>query len=344
MNSYDSFKITLPLKKIFAVSKGSATSKTNLLTVMNNRYIGEASCSVHYGPSVDEVQQDITRGLSMLGDMESVTSETLEEIRRFNIDPIAKSAIMGMVLNYLSGESKRYPWEILSLGTPVGIKSSFTISIEKPDQMIQSMTESEFPILKIKMGNEEDLMLLDVLDNLNGKDVRIDANGGWSCAKAEEMIFHLYKKGIRVIEQPTEAEFVKEWQHMKPKSMQDMVLVMDEGLDTTEDFEKYKEHIDGVNIKMEKCGGILEGVDIANRAREADKKVMLGCMVESSIGIAQSVYMSSRADFFDLDGPLLLENDIARGIKYEREQIEVDREIIGGPKLNREILEQYIQE
>jgi L-alanine-DL-glutamate epimerase-like enolase superfamily enzyme len=344
MINYDSFKVTLPLKKAFAVSKGSTTTKTNLLTVMNNRYNGEASCSVHYGPSVEEVQQDIATGLALLSETDTIGVETLEAIRRFNIDPIAKSAIMGMVLNYLSGESKRYPWEILSLGTPVGIKSSFTISIEKPDQMIQTMTETDFPILKIKMGNEEDLMLLDVFDNLEGKDVRIDANGGWSCAKAEEMIFHLYKKGIRVIEQPTDAEFVKEWPHMKAKSMKDMTLVMDEGLNTAEDFEQYKEYIDGVNIKMEKCGGILEGLDIANRAREADKKVMLGCMVESSVGIAQSVYMSSRADFFDLDGPLLLETDIARGIHYEREQIEVDREIIGGPKLNREILEQYIQE
>ncbi len=344
MNQFDAFKVTLPLKKTFAVSKGSATSKTNLLTVMNNRYIGEASSSVHYGPTVDQVQQDITTGLKLLSEIESVSIDTLEEIRRFNIDPIAKSALMGMVLNYLSGESGRYPWEILSLGTPVGIKSSFTISIEKPDQMIQSIAEADFPILKIKMGNEEDLMLLDALDSIQGKDVRIDANGGWSCAKAEEMIFHLYKKGIRVIEQPTEAEFVKEWPHMKPKSIKDLTLVMDEGLDTADDFDRYKEFIDGVNIKMEKCGGILEGVEIAQRAQRAGKKVMLGCMVESSVGIAQSVYMSSRADFFDLDGPLLLESDIARGINYEREQIEVDREIIGGPKLNREILEKYIQE
>ncbi|MBD3331334.1 hypothetical protein GF356_00670, partial [candidate division GN15 bacterium] len=66
MINYDSFKITLPLKKAFAVSKGSTTTKTNLLTVMNNRYNGEASCSVHYGPSVEEVQQDIATGLTLL--------------------------------------------------------------------------------------------------------------------------------------------------------------------------------------------------------------------------------------------------------------------------------------
>ena len=71
---------------------------------------------------------------------------------------------------------------------------------------------------------------------------------------------------------------------------------------------------------------------------------MLGCMVESSVGIAQSIYMSSLADYYDLDGPQLLETDIASGIKYDRETIEVDREIIGGPKLKRDVVEKYIQE
>ena len=95
---------------------------------------------------------------------------------------------------------------------------------------------------------------------------------------------------------------------------------------------------------MEKCGGIIEGIKTATQAHQDDKKVMLGCMVESSVGIAQSVYMSAHADYFDLDGPLLLEDDIASGIRYDRESIEVDREIIGGPKLKRDVVEKYIND
>ncbi|MEW5995280.1 MAG: enolase C-terminal domain-like protein, partial [Candidatus Zixiibacteriota bacterium] len=131
--------------------------------------------------------------------------------------------------------------------------------------------------------------------------------------------------------------------HLKGKNEQ-VELIMDEGLNSLRDYRRYAEFIDGVNIKMEKCGGILEGVRIAQQARTDNKKVMLGCMVESSVGIAQSIYMSSQADYFDLDGPLLLEDDIASGIRYDRESIEVDREIIGGPKLRREIVEKYISE
>ncbi len=208
--------------------------------------------------------------------------------------------------------------------------------------MIKAINESPFPIIKVKMGNEEDVQLVDAFKAIKGKEIRVDANGGWSPAKAEEMIYFLARNGIKIIEQPTEPQYVKDWPHMKAKNTE-VELILDEGLNTVEDFEQHFESVDGVNIKMEKCGGIIEGIQIAGRALEENKKVMLGCMVESSVGIAQSVYMSAMADYCDLDGPQLLENDIASGIMYQKELIEVDREIIGGPKLKRELVDKYIQ-
>jgi L-alanine-DL-glutamate epimerase-like enolase superfamily enzyme len=157
------------------------------------------------------------------------------------------------------------------------------------------------------------------------------------------MIFHLARAGVTVIEQPTDISSVNEWPHLKGNNEQ-VELVLDEGVAVLQDYEEHKDNIDGVNIKMEKSGGILEAVKIARQARDDKNKVMLGCMVGSSVGIAQSIYMSSLADYHDLDGPQLLEDDIASGIKYERESIRVDREIIGGPKLKRDVIEKYIQE
>jgi L-alanine-DL-glutamate epimerase-like enolase superfamily enzyme len=339
----ESFKVSIPLKKKFAISKGEAEVKTNLLTMMNNRYYGEAAGSVYYGPSVEELEADIITGIEKLNKSKEINLGTLEEINGFDISSAARSALMGMVLNFLSGEARRYPWEILSLGSPVGIRSSVTIAIAKPAEMKQAIKDSPYSIIKIKMGNEEDVLVLDVLGQLEGKEIRVDANGGWSCAKAEEMIFHLAGKGVTVIEQPTDIEFIEEWPHLKGKNDQ-VQIIMDEGLSNLEDYRRYRDYIDGVNIKMEKSGGILEAMKIAAQAREDGKKVMLGCMVASSVGIAQSVYMSSQADYFDLDGPLLLESDIARGILYDRESIAVDREIIGGPKLRRDVLQKYISE
>jgi L-alanine-DL-glutamate epimerase-like enolase superfamily enzyme len=336
-------RVALPLKKKFVVSKGSAQVKTNLLTILNNRYFGEASGSVHAGPSVEEIEAGLKKGIEYLQKCTKFDVKILQEIDRLDIPAAARSALMATVLNYISGEARRYPWEILSLGTPIGIRSSVTVSIAKPEEMIEAIKTSDYPIIKIKMGNEDDVHLLDRLDEVTGKNIRVDVNGGWTCAKAEEMIFHLSKKGIVVFEQPTDLESVKEWPHLKGK-IEGVEFIMDEGLNTVDDYKKYTEFIDGVNIKMEKCGGILEGIKIAEKARQDKKKVMLGCMVESSVGIAQSVYMSAFADYFDLDGPLLLEDDIARGIRYDRESIEVDREMIGGPKLKREVVEKYISD
>ena len=94
---------------------------------------------------------------------------------------------------------------------------------------------------------------------------------------------------------------------------------------------------------MEKSGGILAAKAIAEAARADGVKVMLGCMLESSVGISQSVYLSSMADYYDLDSPQHFEMDIARGINYHNEQIEVDREIIGGPKLIRDLVDRFIE-
>ena len=341
MIQLDRVKVALPLKNKFRVSKGETDVKTNVITILNNRYSGEAAGSVHYGPAIEDIETDVQKGMELIEKFDIITIDSLNYVSGFNIKPAAKSALVGMLLNYLSGESRRYPWEILKLGTPVGVKSSITISIEKPSIMIEKIEKCEYPIIKLKMGNEEDVMILDVLDKLKDKDIRIDVNGAWSCAKAEEMVFHLAQKGIKIIEQPTDAEFINEWEHIKGNN-KDVCLIMDEGLNNLEDFKKYSDKIDGVNIKMEKCGGIIEGISIAKAARSENKKVMLGCMVETSVGIAQSIYMSSMADYYDLDGPLLLEDDIALGIQYDKESIEVDREIIGGPKLKRDVFEKYI--
>lgn len=336
------FKVALPLKKKFAVSKGEATVKTNLITILNNRYNGEASGSVYYGPTIEEMEIEINKGLELLSEIKHPKLETLEIIGNWDIHPVAKSALSGMVLNFLSGEAQRYPWEIMDLGTPIGIKSSFTVSIGSLSEMKDAIKNSEYPIIKIKMGHEEDMLLLDMLGQVKDKEIRVDANGGWSCAKAEEMIYYLSQKGVKIIEQPTDKEFVGEWDHLKGQN--DVLLIMDEGLNNLTDYKKYSKFIDGINIKMDKSGGIVESIKLARAAKKENKKVMLGCMVETSIGISQSVYMSSLADYFDLDGPLLLENDIAHGIKYDRESIEVDREIIGGPKLKRDVIKKYIKE
>ncbi|MCB2201868.1 hypothetical protein KQH51_03635 [bacterium] len=343
MIKVDTVKVSLPLKKKFVVSKGQAEVKTNLITVLNNRYSGEASGSVYYGPSIEDIQGDIDRGIAFLSKKKVVDQHTLEEINELDLHPAARSALIAMTLNFISGETNRYPWEILGVGTPVGIRNSVTISINDPDQVRAEIENTEQPIIKLKLGSPHDAEVILMLKDFTNKEVRVDANGAWTLEQAEEMIHGLSVSGVKVIEQPTTPEHIKDWPHLKGKS-EGIELIIDEGLATVSDYESFAEYVDGVNIKMVKSGGVIEAIKVARRAREDKKKVMLGCMVESSVGIAQSIYMSSLGDYYDLDGPQLLTEDIASGISYDKDSIAVDREIIGGPKLKRDIVEKYIQE
>jgi L-alanine-DL-glutamate epimerase-like enolase superfamily enzyme len=199
--------------------------------------------------------------------------------------------------------------------------------------MFEQITNSPYSAIKIKMGLGGDEVLMEKLKEVSGKSLRIDANGGWSPDKAEKMVFYAARLGINIIEQPTGVEHVREWKYIKKRA--NVHLFLDEGLNTIDDYLRYCDYIDGINIKMAKAGGIVEAVKLAKQAKKDHKMVMLGCMVESSVSIASSVYLSSLADLFDLDGPLLLESDIADGIKYDLDKISVDENIIGGPRIKK---------
>ncbi|PWB75966.1 hypothetical protein C3F09_01515 [candidate division GN15 bacterium] len=333
----DVVSVDLPLKKKFAISKGSAVIKTNILTILGERYCGEAAGSVAYGPSPDVMESDLLKGAAALGQARKITPEALAMVDSLSIGSNARAALMGMAVNALSGDSGKLPWEVLGLDSPGRIRTSVTFALLDPATTVERVICSPQSIVKIKMGDSHDEALLDLLKHVRGKEIRVDANGGWSVARAEEMIAQLAKIGVKIIEQPTAEEFVAEWPRLKGAHRQ-VELFMDEGMNTRRDVEEFNSSVDGINIKMAKSGGILEAVRMARAAKKAGKKVMLGCMVESSIGIAPAMYMGSLADYFDLDGPLLLNHDIADGLTYRSDTITVGKTIVGGPVLRQDVI------
>lgn len=266
-----------------------------------------------------------------------VSLSTLDQIDSLEINSAAKMGLIGAALHKLSAVTEVYPWEILKLDEPTDIRTSFTVSLDTPEAMLREISDSIYPVIKVKMGGEEDNTLLNGLKSITGKILRIDANGGWTPEQAERMIYFLDKLEIQFVEQPTMVDFIGEWKHIRGRT--GMKLFIDEGLNSLEDYERYAEFVDGINIKMAKSGGILEAKKIAEAAKRDKKKIMLGCMIESSIGLSQAVYLSSRADYFDLDSPLLLKEDIATGLFYDIEKITVDHTIIGGPRIKEEYLD-----
>lgn len=266
--------------------------------------------------------------------MKNVSGSTLEEINALDINPVTKAGILTAVLHKISGDGNQYPWRVLSVEPPGKIRTSFTVSIDDPIHTREQITSSPYPFIKLKMGSDHDDEIISMLKQISGKIFRIDVNGAWDLARAEKMIYELSRINVEIVEQPTGPEFMHEWPHIKGRSK--ACLMVDEGLFTIDDYGRFCDYVDGVNIKMAKSGGVIEAAKIARRAKKDKKKVMFGCMVESSIAIAQSVYLAALGDLFDLDGPLLLKNDTADGVTYNNEAINVDESIIGGPKMKKE--------
>lgn len=339
--SIDIIRVDLRLKKTFAIAKGSADIKANVLAILGGRFCGEAAGSVAYGPTFEQMENGIRHGISELQSFALTSIDEVKQIDSLNIIPAAKAALMGMAVNAISSKFHKPPWELFGLERPQGVWTTVTFALDNPAVTARQIAESPYPIVKIKMGNAQDTELIELLKSIRGKELRVDANGGWSPEQAEEMISRLARMGVKVIEQPTSPELVSRWPMLKGRNMQ-VELVMDEGMGVLDDFNKFGQYCDGINIKMAKCGGILEGIKLALAAKQSGKKVMLGCMVESSIGIAQAAYMASLADYFDLDGPLLLDKDIASGITYDREHLMLDHDMIGGPVLRHDVVQKQI--
>lgn len=258
----------------------------------------------------------------------------LQEMSNGEYLATVKAAGVTAGLHYLSYNNQKLPWEILGLKAPEKIVTSFTIGIDTVENMVKEIADSKCPILKLKMGFPEELELAERLSDFPNKWFRIDVNGGWTPDRAEEVIYYLKKGNVQILEQPTGLDDVHDWKYLKGRGQ--FLMTIDEGLASIEDYFKFADWVDGINIKMAKSGGAMTARNLARTARKNGTKVMLGCMVESSIGIAPALYMASLADYFDLDGPLLLKNDISDDIKYNVEKIVIEDSLIGGPKIRKD--------
>ncbi len=144
---------------------------------------------------------------------------------------------------------------------------------------------------------------------------RVDANAGWTLEEAMEKIPVLKGLGVELVEQPLAKD---SWEGMKVLYEQSSLpLIADESCVFEQDVEKCKNHFHGINIKLTKCSGITPALRMIKRARELELKIMIGCMNESTIGSAAIAHLAPMADYIDMDGPLLLAEDIASGLTYD---------------------------
>lgn len=192
--------------------------------------------------------------------------------------------------------------------------TDYTIGIDTIEKMVEKMLEKPWPVYKIKLGTENDIAIIEALRKHTDVPFRIDANAGWQAEEALGKIAALKDLGVEFIEQPLAKD---NWEGMKwLYERSPLPLYADESCVAENDVEKCAGHFHGINIKLTKCSGLTPALRMIKKARELNMGVMVGSMNESSIGSAAIAHLQSLIDHMDADGPLLLKEDVAKGLDY----------------------------
>lgn len=230
----------------------------------------------------------------------------------------AKAALDIALLDWIGKRQKLPLWKFLGLDRNDAPVTTFSIGIDKAEVVKQKVKEAEaYPVLKVKVGLANDEEMIAAVRSATDKPLRVDANEGFKSKEAAvEKINWLEKQKVEFIEQPLPAANLEDMNWIRKRVH--MPIFADEACLHAGDIAKLAPHFDGVNIKIDKCGGLLEGMRMIQVARSLGLKVMLGCMVSSSAAITAAAQISPMVDYADLDGFLLIANDPYEGVKVEQ--------------------------
>ncbi|CAN5636876.1 dipeptide epimerase [soil metagenome] len=289
-----------------------------LLDEEGNEGWGEAAATPFYGETAETVTAILPRLGAALADAAAGDPFAIERIeqalgRVIGRNPAAKSAISA-ALHDLVGKRLGQPvWRLWGLDPGDAPRSSFTIGIDELEVMRGKVREAvDYPILKIKVGTERDEAILRMIrEEAPQKPLYVDANTAWTVKQAIEAVAMLREFGVEFVEQPLPKGDIEGLRLLRERSP--LPIFVDESCETSADIPRLAGAVDGVNIKLAKCGSLREAIRIVHCARAHGMQVMLGCMVESTLGIAAAVQLAPLMDYVDLDGAALLANDPFHG-------------------------------
>jgi L-alanine-DL-glutamate epimerase-like enolase superfamily enzyme len=225
----------------------------------------------------------------------------------------AKGAVSS-ALHDLVGKRLGLPvYRIWGLESSIAAQSSFTIAIAESSELERRVDEArEYPILKIKLGTDRDMEIVRIVRNAAPeKRLRVDANAAWTPKHAVKMSDFLADQGVEMIEQPVPANDIEGLRFVRKRSR--LPVFADESCLVATDISKLAGAVDGINIKLAKCGSLREALRMVHSARALDMQVMAGCMIETSLGISAIAQIAPLLDFADFDGAALLSSDPFRG-------------------------------
>ncbi len=237
-----------------------------------------------------------------------------------------KSAIDAALMDWVGKRLAVPLYRYLGLDAGKAPVTTFSIGIDTPEITRQKVKEAAaYPVLKVKVGLTSDEATITAVRSVTNKPLRVDANEGWKTKEdALRKIKWLEKQGVEFIEQPLPAAMHNETRWLRDQV--DMPIFADEACLHLGDIPKLAEAYDGINIKLDKCGGIWEALRMIHTARAFGMKVMLGCMISSSVAIAAAAHLSPLVDYADLDGFLLIGNDRFEGLRVDQGKLIVSND------------------
>jgi L-Ala-D/L-Glu epimerase len=322
-------KVDIPFIYPFRTAHGLKTIQPTLIVELGFKGLygyGEATEIVYYGITVDAMIELLESKRAVIENYSLIDPERfwhfLHHLFPTNNFLVCALDIAGWDLFAKLRRKKIYElWPDIYHNK---VMTDYTIGIDEVPMMLQKMQDNPWPKYKVKLGSPNDLHIIETLAQNTTSTIRIDANAGWSFDDALHLLPHLEKLNIELIEQPLA---MNSWEAVKElQAKTHLPIIADEDCRTTTDVAKCCAVYSGINIKLTKCGGITPARQMIDEAKEKNKLVMMGCMNESAIGTAAMAQFIGQLDYFDADGPLLHQTQLATGLDYNKGLISLSSE------------------
>ncbi len=314
------YTFELPFHYPFTISRGTKTHQPTFVAELDFNGIkgyGEAPAISYYEIPVEKMINDLDRKKQFVEKFALTDPERywhyLHHLLPANSFLVCALDIAGWdIYGKLKSKPLYQLWNLDPACAPV---TDYTIGIDSVEKMTEKIKAKPWPVYKIKLGGKEDIRIMKALRKVTDATFRVDANAGWTVAEALEILPVLTDLGVEFVEQPLSKD---DWEGMKMLyEKSSLPLMADESCVTESDVEKCAGHFHGINIKLTKCSGITPARRMIAKACELGMKVMLGSMNESTIGSAAIGHLAPLVDYLDMDGPLLLKEDVATGFSFD---------------------------
>jgi len=326
-------QVSITTRHPFAIARGSTNGYKRAWVRITDgdgqEGWGEADPSSFYGENLDTVLATFEKLAGHLPrdpfDLEAAEARWEQVVPRNG----AARAALSAALHDLVGKRLGQPlWRLWGLDPKKAPLSSFTIGLDTTEKIRDKVREAQaYPILKIKLGTDRDETILKTIRDATDKPIRVDANAGWDVARAKQMIPLLKEYGVEFLEQPLEPQDIDGLAAVrKVASAHHLPVVVDESCLVAADIPRLAGRVDGINIKLAKCGSLREALRMIATARAHGMLVMVGCMIETSLGITAAAHFTPLVDAADLDGAALTVDDPFTGATIDNGQIRLPTE------------------